>query len=110
MPAPEDETVPWESLAVGATRPAVIRGLNVPFWFLIPVVGLPILLTAATHNPFWLVGIGGLTVLARWLVAGDHNRPRVLYLALMSGSMFADRRRWGGHSVDPLGGTRHGRD
>jgi hypothetical protein len=49
-----------------------------------------------------------LTALGRWLVGYDHNRPRVLYLALMSGAMFADRRRWGGASVDPLGETRHG--
>ena len=108
MPGPGSETVPWDSLSVGATRPAVIRGLNVPFWFIIPIVGLPIVLTAVTRNPFWLLGIAVLTVLGRWLVARDHNRPRVLYLALMSGAMFADRRRGGGYSVDPLGEARHG--
>jgi hypothetical protein len=32
----------------------------------------------------------------------------VVFLALISGSMFADRRRWGGLSVDPLGEVRHG--
>jgi type IV secretory pathway VirB3-like protein len=74
----------------------------------LPIAGLPIVLTAVTRNPFWLPGIAVLTVLGRWLVARDHNRPRVLYLALMSGVMFADRRRWGGASVDPLGETRHG--
>ena len=73
-----------------------------------PIVGLPIVLTAVTRNPFWLPVIAVLTVLGRWLVCRDHNRPRVLYLALMSGAMFADRRRWGGDSVDPLGETRHG--
>ena len=108
MPGAGGETVPYDGLSVGATRPPVIRGLNVPFWFLLPIVGLPIVVTAVTRNPFWLLGIAVLTVLGRWLVASDHNRPRVLYLALMSGGMFADRRRWGGASVDPLGGTRHG--
>jgi type IV secretory pathway VirB3-like protein len=108
MSGRDGETVPWDSLAVGATRPAVIRGLNVPFWFILPIAGLPIVLTAVTRNPFWLPGIAVLTVLGRWLIGPDHNRPRVLYLALMSGAMFADRRRWGGASVDPLGGTRHG--
>jgi type IV secretory pathway VirB3-like protein len=108
MLAPGGESVPWDSLSVGATRPAMMRGLNVPFWFIIPIVGLPIVFTAVTRDPFWLPGIAVLTVLGRWLVARDHNRPRVLYLASMSGAMFADRRRWGGYSVDPLGGTRHG--
>jgi type IV secretory pathway VirB3-like protein len=107
MLASPRETVPWDGLAVGATRPAMMRGLNVPFWFIIPVVGLPIVFTAVTRDPFWLLGIVVLTVLGRWLVASDHNRPRVLVLALMSGAMFADRRRWGGYSVDPLSTGRH---
>jgi type IV secretory pathway VirB3-like protein len=108
MPTPPRETVPWDGLAVGATRPAMMRGLNIPFWFIIPVIGLPIVFTAVTHDPFWLLGIVVLTLLGRWLVASDHNRPRVLYLSLISGAMFADRRRWGGYSVDPLGARRHG--
>ena len=104
-----DEAVPWDGLSVGATRPAVIKGLNVPFWFVLPIVGLPMLIVSATQNPFWLLLIVVLTALGRWVVATDHNRPRVMRLALLSGALFADRRRWGGDTVDPLGGARHGR-
>jgi type IV secretory pathway VirB3-like protein len=105
--------VPWDALSVGATRPAVIKGLNVPFWFILPIVGLPMITVSATAiagnvNPWWLLGIIPLTALGRWVVASDHNRPRVLFLALISGAMFADRRRWGGYSVDPLGEARRG--
>lgn len=108
MPPEGSEAVPWDALSVGATRPAVIKGLNVPFWFVLPIVGLPMVFVSATGNPFWLLLIVVLTALGRWVVAADHNRPRVLYLALISGALFADRRRWGGVSVDPLGDVRHG--
>ncbi len=108
MSAPEDESPVWDPLSVGATRPAVIRGLNVPFWFVLPIVGLPMIIVSITRNPFWLLMIVALTGLGRWLVSRDHNRPRVLYLALISGAMFADRRRWGGDSADPLGEVCHG--
>lgn len=103
-----DESVPWDALSVGATRPAVIKGLNVPFWFVLPIIGVPMVVVAATRNPFWLLLIPGLTALGRWIVARDHNRPRVLFLALISGALFADRQRWGGDSVDPLGEVRDG--
>lgn len=103
-----DETVLWDSLSVGATRPAVLKGFNVPFWFILPIVGLPMILVGITGNPLWLVSIAVLTLLGRWLVARDHNRPRVMFLSLISGAMFADRQRWGGDSVDPLGEVRHG--
>lgn len=97
------ETVPWDALSVGATRPAVIKGLNVPFWFVLPIVGIPMVIASATQNPFWLMLILALTALGRWIVARDHNRPRVLFLALISGAMFGDRGRWGGVTFDPLG-------
>ena len=103
------ETVPWDALSVGATRPAVIKGLNVPFWFVLPIVGIPMVIASATQNPFWLLLILALTALGRWIVARDHNRPRVLFLALISGAMFGDRRRWGGVTFDPLGAVRHDR-
>jgi type IV secretory pathway VirB3-like protein len=102
------ESVPWDGLSVGATRPAMIKGLNVPFWFVLPIVGLPLIVMAMTRNPFWLLLIIALTVLGRWLVSHDHNQPRVLYLALISGALFAERARWGGDSADPLGKIRHG--
>ena len=43
-----------------------------------------------------------MTILARALVARDYNMPRVLLLWLLSGAAFADRRRWGGDSLDVL--------
>ena len=100
------ESVPWDALSVGATRPAVIKGLNVPFWFVLPIIGVPMVIVSVTRNPFWLLLIFALTAIGRWVVARDHNRPRVFYLALISGAMFADRQRWGGFSVDPLGPVR----
>lgn len=102
------ESVPWDALSVGATRPAVIKGLNVPFWFVLPIIGLPMVIVSATHNPFWLLLILPLTATGRWIVARDHNRPRVLFLSLISGAMFGDRQRWGGLSVDPLGEVHRG--
>jgi type IV secretory pathway VirB3-like protein len=107
MYRPDDEIVPWDALSVGATRPAVIKGLNVPFWFVLPIVGIPLVIMAVTRNPFWLLMIVALTALGRWFVSSDHNQPRVFYLALISGGMFADRGLWGGDSVDPLGDVRH---
>ena len=109
MPGLSDESVPWDALSVGATRPAVIKGLNVPFWFVLPIVGVPLVLVAATRNPFWLLLIIAMTMIGRWIVARDHNRLRVMYLAFISGALFADRQRWGGDSADPLGGMRHER-
>jgi type IV secretory pathway VirB3-like protein len=100
-----EERMPWDELAVGATRPSVIRGLNVPYWFVIPVIGVPFLITAVSGNPFWLVAIVPMAALVQWLVATDHNRPRILMLALLSGSLFGERRRWGGVSADPFGKT-----
>lgn len=97
------EDMPWDGLSVGATRPAVIKAFGIPFWFILPIVGLPLVLVVLTSNPFWLVLILGLTALGRWLVATDHNRPRVLLLAILSGAMFGDRSRWGGVTTDPLG-------
>lgn len=97
------DQVPWEPLSVGATKPAIIKSLGVPFWFVLPVMFIPLGFVAATWNPFWLVLIPALAALGRWFVARDHNRPRVLFLALISGSLYADRARWGGDSADPHG-------
>jgi len=101
------EDMPWDSLSVGATRPAVIRAFGVPFWFILPIMVPPLLLMTVTGNPFWMGLILPLTALGRLLVARDHNRPRVLLLALTSGAMFGDRARWGGVTTDPLGTRSH---
>ena len=103
MRNPDDLAADWDMLATGITRPAVIKGLNVPIWYTFPIVGLPILISIITWNPIWLAMMAPLTAIGRWIVANDHNRPWVKFLALFSRSMFADRRRWGGDSPDPHG-------
>ena len=95
-------------LSVGATRPAGIRAFGVPFWFILPIMVPPLLLMTVTGNPFWMGLALPLTGLGRLLVARDHNRPRVLMLAMLSGAMFGDRARWGGVTTDPLGTRSHG--
>jgi type IV secretory pathway VirB3-like protein len=96
----------YDVLSVGATRHAVIKSLGVPFWYVIPIVGLPLGFVAVTHNPLWLFLILVLTLIGRAVVAGDHNRPRVLRLAFLSGALLADKRERGGDSTDPLEDTR----
>ena len=103
----QGDDMPWDGLSVGATRPAVMKALGIPFWFILPVVGIPLILVLLTFNPFWLLLIAVLTGLSKWLVAADHNRPRVMLLALLSGATFGDRARWGGDTTDPLGTPRH---
>ena len=97
------EDAPWDPVAVAATRRATFKAFRVPFWTVAPIVGVPIVVSIATQNPFWLALMIPLIGVVRWLVARDHNRFRVLRLALSSGAMFADRNRWGGATVDPLG-------
>lgn len=97
------DAVPWEPLSVGATKPAVYKALGIPFWLILPVVFVPFVIVAVTWNPFWLALIPAFAQIVRRFVAKDHNRPRVLALALISGSLFADRSVWGGDSTDPLG-------
>lgn len=101
------DEVPWESLSVGATRPPVVSLLNVPIGFVIPILAIPMLFVMLTSNPLWLLLAFVLTVLVRWFVATDHNRPRVLWLAFLAGALWADRRHWGGVSFDPLGTPHH---
>lgn len=103
------EDVPWDGLSVGATRPAVQSGFNVPFVFLIPILFIPAVIVIVTQNPFYIALIPVLTLLGRMIVAKDHNRPRVLWLSWISGSMLAERRRWGGDTRDPLGEIARGR-
>ena len=102
-------SIPLDGLSVGATRPAVIKHLNVPFWFILPILGVPLVCVFTTGNPFWLLLTFPMIVLGRLLVTRDHNRPRILLLALVSGSVFARHAQWGGDSVDPLGDARYER-
>lgn len=101
------DDVSWDTLSVGATRPATIRSLNVPFLFILPIVGVPVVFVTLTGNPLWLGLMLPLTAVGRLMVARDHNRPRVLALAITSGAMFGDRAQWGGITTDPLGTRSH---
>ncbi|GAC1496409.1 MAG: hypothetical protein NVS1B6_01500 [Steroidobacteraceae bacterium] len=101
MSAPTDEAVPWEPVATAAARSAMVRGWAIPLSSIPVVVGVPILLTSLTYNWMWLGLIPVLTRLVRSVVGDDQNRPRVLWLAWLSGQMFANRAAWGGDSRDP---------
>ena len=103
MSAPGDELIVPDPLAVGATRPPIVRPFGVPFAYVIPCMVIPLVLVPLTWNPFWLLLIFPLTMLARSVAGRDHNRLRVWRLAYRSGAMFADRRSWQGDSYDPLG-------
>lgn len=103
MRNPAAEYVERDFLAGGLTRPAVLRGLGIPFWYIIPMVGFPLVMVAITWNVFWLFSMIVIAAFARWFAGRDHNYPRVLRLSLLSGAMFADRHTWGGYTVDPLG-------
>lgn len=99
-----DEAVHCDTLSVGATRPAMLKGI--PFGF------VPVIFFAAaacvfiTRDPLWLLLIVPMALGVRALIAKDHNMPRILLLWLRSGSALADRSIWGGESHDPLGSPR----
>ena len=99
------EEIPWEPLSVGNTRPAVFKALGIPFLMLIPVLFIPVILAAVTQNPFWLLLILVLAWAARTFMERDHNRPRRLWLSIVTGVFFGSRdpTRWGGHTADPHG-------
>jgi type IV secretion system protein VirB3 len=100
MSSDMDDRLQWDALSVGATRPAMLKG--VPFAF-IPIIFFgPVIVVFLTWNPVWLLLMVPLTIAARALVARDHNMPRVLLLWLLSGTAFADRSEWGGESPRPL--------
>lgn len=96
MAAPKDEVIEADRIALAHTRPALPYGM--PFnWLVVTIFGPPIL-AIVTFN-FWLILIAGpMVVFGRLMVANDHNRPRVLWLWLMSGAAIADRSAVGGDS------------
>ena len=95
-----EERIEWDPLSVGATRPAMLKG--VPFAFVPFIFFGPVIVVFVSWNPAWLLLMVPMTILARALVARDYNMPRVLLLWLLSGAAFADRSRWGGDSLDVL--------
>lgn len=97
------QEMPLDPIAVGATRPSVVKGLDIPLGFLPVALVPPFIVAWVTFNPFWLFAIAGMILVIRRVVKNDHNRPRVLWLRFMSGAMFAPRDAlWGGQTTDPL--------
>jgi hypothetical protein len=87
---------------VGATRPAVISGLNITYFWLLPVVGLPLLCIFVTRNIFWGALAWPILMYARKSNA-DPGLPRILWLWAISGSFLADRSARG---VEVVGAAR----
>lgn len=87
---------------VGATRPAVISGLNITYFWLLPVVGVPLLFIFVTRNIFWAALAWPILMYARKSNA-DPGLPRILYLWMISGSWLADRSARG---VEIVSATR----
>jgi type IV secretory pathway VirB3-like protein len=103
--APNDETIPFDRIAVAETRPTLPFG--VPWlWMLVSLFGPPILVlltfVAGHANPFWLALIPVLFFIGRLAVARDPNRPRIIRLWIMSGAALADRSQHKGDSPSHL--------
>lgn len=98
----DGERMPWEPVALAAARWTVLRGWAIPLWAILPVIGVPLLLTVVTRNVLWLFIIPLLAWGARSLLGEDQNRPRASWLGFLSGQTFADRALWGGATRDPL--------
>jgi type IV secretory pathway VirB3-like protein len=97
-----NEEIGKNRVPVGATRPAVISGLNITYVWLIPVVVLPLLFIFVTRNIFWGVLAFPMLHIARRSNA-DPGLPRILWLWLISGSALADRSERG---VEVVSATR----
>ena len=89
-------------IPVGATRPAVISGLNITYVWLIPVLAVPLLFIWVTRNIFWGALAFPMLSLARRSNA-DPGLPRILVLWLISGSALASRSERG---VEIVSATR----
>ena len=101
MPHLPDEPLHCDTLSVGATRPAMLKGI--PFGFIPVIFFSAAACVFMTRDPLWLLLMVPMALGVRALIAKDHNMPRVLLLWLRSGSALADRAVWGGESHDPLG-------
>jgi len=89
-------------IPVGATRPAVVAGLNVSFIWLLPIFGLPVVLIIITRNIAWM--LAGLAILhAARRLNTNPDLPRLTWLWITSGSCFAARYKRG---VEVVPGVR----
>jgi type IV secretory pathway VirB3-like protein len=100
-------------IPVGATRPAVIAGLNITYVWLIPVLAVPLLFIWVTRDIFWGALALPMLSIARRSNA-DPGLPRILFLWLISGAALADRSERGTEVVsavrpaDAAEGMAHG--
>lgn len=85
-----NQDVGTNRVPVGATRPAVISGLGITYFWLLPVVGLPLLCIFVTRNIFWGALAMPILYWARRSNA-DPGLPRILWLWAISGSFLARR-------------------
>jgi type IV secretory pathway VirB3-like protein len=85
-----------------------MRHVGVPVTYFMVSLAFAATVTVLTYDimAFFLVLLV-LVWLGRKAWGGDHNRPRVLWLAFVSGAfsarVVAERRAWGGQTYDPLG-------
>lgn len=96
MARPNDEFIRRDEIALANTRPVLTFGMPFP-WFAITLFGPPIILVF-TFDVRWMALWIPLVLIGRALVARDANRPRILWLWLMSGSAIADRSTFRGES------------
>ena len=100
-------------IPVGATRPAVISGLNITYIWLSPVLAVPLLFVWVTRNIFWGALALPMLSIARKSNA-DPGLPRILFLWLISGAALADHSERGTEVVsavrpaDEIEAMRHG--
>ena len=104
--ATRNQAVGQFRVPVGATRPAVVSGLNITYVWLLPVVGLPLLFVWVTQNVFWAALAGPLIYWAR-KSNSDPGLPRILWLWAISGSLLADRSARG---VEVVSAVREARE
>lgn len=93
-----------ESVAVAGTRAAMMALVGVPYAYAIVALALSVAIAGMSGlNPFVFFGaLIFFVIAARLAMAGNANRPREWWLALLSGSLWARRAAWGGERVDPL--------
>lgn len=109
MANPDHARIPWHPLAVGATRPALVKGFLVPAPYLLGILVPPFIMMMITVNVAWLLLMLPLTRAMRDLAGRDHNHPRVLWLSFRSGALLARREApWHGDTRDPLQSARQG--
>nr|WP_015062351.1 VirB3 family type IV secretion system protein [Acetobacter pasteurianus]AFK89001.1 hypothetical protein [Acetobacter pasteurianus] len=99
------ERLPTDQIALADTRPVLIAGM--PFWFFFATLFGPAVVVALTMflgepNAWFFVMSIPMAIIGRRLVARDVNRPRILYLWIITGSAFAPRQKGKGEVLPVL--------